>query len=426
MIQPLKSSKTTWFVYWLDLEEPVPAGSDYFLPTLLIVCDPAGAPLAAPDILEELDQVRVESLLVKLFDRLGVPDRLAICASDEWDNDAWKQFSQDHRVEIRFQRFNRGGADELRALARTVVLRFARDEDSAPQSKEVARGLVNTALRIRSPRKKIALLRSALARDADCSSARIELADVEFQHGNWKVCLAAYDEVIARETPRWRDRNPEWWTNRETRLLLRAMYGRGMTLWHQNQHGESAAQFEELLSLNPRDNQGVRFFIPLLHLLDENTEAAALHFERYARDYPHDFAEPSFLFGWALCLTLQGDETAARQKYREAILGNIYIAPMLLESAEPTRGLWHPNERAEPNYAAEFIDSYALLWDREAGALRILRECWEELQPRIAEIVELRERMADFQDQRFEPEYKKLWQQLVAEDERLAARTLKG
>ena len=59
-------------------------------------------------------------------------------------------------------------------------------------------------------------------------------------------------------------------------------------------------------------------------------------------------------------------------------------------------------------------------------ALRILRECWDELQPRITEIVELRERMADFQDQRFEPEYKKLWQQLIAEDERLAARTLKG
>ena len=102
MIQPLKSSKTTWFVYWLDLEEPIPAGSDYFLPTLLIVCDPAGAPLAAPDILEELDQARVETLLVKLFERLGAPDRLTICQSEDWDEDAWKDFSQDHRVEIRF------------------------------------------------------------------------------------------------------------------------------------------------------------------------------------------------------------------------------------------------------------------------------------------------------------------------------------
>ena len=118
---------------------------------LLIVCDPAGAPLAPPDILEELDQVRVENLLIKLFDQLGAPDRLTICASDDWDDDAWKIFSQDHRVEIRFQRFDRSGPDELRALARTVVLRFAREEDSVPRSKEVARGLVNTALRVRSP-----------------------------------------------------------------------------------------------------------------------------------------------------------------------------------------------------------------------------------------------------------------------------------
>jgi tetratricopeptide (TPR) repeat protein len=421
MIQPLKSSKTTWFVYWLDLEEPVPAGSDYFLPTLLIVCDPAGAPLAAPDILEELDQVRVENLLIKLFDRLGAPDRLTVCASDDWDDDAWKTFSQDHHVEIRFQRFNRSGPDELQALARTVVLRFAREGDTSPRSKEVARGLVNTALRIRSPRKKIALLRTALARDADCSTARIELADVEFQHGNWRVCLAAYDEVIARETPRWQEPHPEWWIDRETRLLLRALYGRAMTLWHQGRYGDSALQFEALLSLNSRDNQGVRFFIPLLHLLDENTEAASRYFRRYAEKYPADYPEPSFLFGWALCLTLEGDESEARAKYCEAILRNLYIAPMLLEETEPPRGLWQPNDRAEPSYAAEFIDSYAVLWDREAGVSRILREAWQDLLPRIAEIIALRERMADFQDQRYEPDYKKLWQHFVEEDERLTA-----
>ena len=129
-----------------------------------------------------------------------MPDRLAICASDEWDNDAWKQFSQEHRVEIRFQRFNRGRRRRVACLSPNRCSALRPRRRLAPQSKEVARGLVNTALRIRSPRKKIALLRSALARDADCSSARIELADVEFQHGNWKVCLAAYDEVIARET----------------------------------------------------------------------------------------------------------------------------------------------------------------------------------------------------------------------------------
>lgn len=419
MIQPLKSSKTTWFVYWLDLEEPVPAGPDYFLPTLLIVCDAGGTPLAPPEVLEELDQLRVEGYLLKLFEKLGAPDRLTICASDDWDNEAWKMFSSEHGAEIRFQKFDRGGPDDLKALAQTVVMRFTREGASQVRSKDVARGLVNTALRVRSPHKKIALLRSALDRDADCSTARIELADVEFQNGNWKLCLAAYDEVVARELPRWHDRHPEWWVNRETRPLLRALYGRGMTLWHQGRHAEAADQFENLLFLNSRDNQGVRFFIPLLHLLGENTEEATESFVRYTAEYPKDYAEPSFLFGYALCHTLNGNETEARDKYREAILKNIAIAPMLLEAPEPPRGLWYPNDRAEPNYAAEFIDSYAVLWDREPGALRILREVWQELKPRVDEIVALRERMADYQDQRYEPDYKQRWQQLVAEDERL-------
>lgn len=419
MIQPLKSSKTTWFVYWVDLEEPVPSGSDYFLPTLLIVTDSSGAPIAAPDVLEELDQIRVENFLAKLFEKLGPPDRVAICPSEVWEDDDWKIFSQEHRVDIRFQRFDRGGPDELRALAQTVVLRFSREGSGTPRSKDVARGLVNTALRVRSARKKLALLRSALDRDADCSTARVELADVEFQNGNWKACLAAYDEVIARELPHWQSRHPAWWTERETRPLLRSLHGRAMTLWHQGRHADAAGQFEHLLDLNPRDNQGVRFFIPLLHLLADNQEEAVEFFERYGAEFPGDYAEPSLLFGWGLSFSLEGNEAEARDKYRQGILKNIFIAPMLLEEPEPARGLWHPNDRAEPNYASEFIDSYAVLWDREPGALRLLREAWQELQPRVAEIIALRERMGDFQDQRYEPGYKKIWQELVAKDEEL-------
>jgi hypothetical protein len=78
-----------------------------------------------------------------------------------------------------------------------------------------------------------------------------------------------------------------------------------------------------------------------------------------------------------------------------------------------------PNDRAEPAYASDFIESYAVLWDREAGALRLLRELHGELQPRVEQIVSHRALMADFQDQRYDPDYKKTWQELVAEDERL-------
>jgi tetratricopeptide (TPR) repeat protein len=275
-------------------------------------------------------------------------------------------------------------------------------------------------MRVRSPRKKEALLRMALDRDSEFTPARVELADVEFQKGNWKACLALYDEVIAAETRRWQGRSPSWWENRETRPYLRAIYGRAMTLWHRGRHAETAEQLEFLQTLNPKDNQGVRFFIPLLHLLAEDLESASAAFAAYEKSYAGDYPEPSLLFGWGLCRSLEGEESAARAKYREGILKNLYIAPMLLEEPSPPRALWLPNDRSEANYASEFTDSYAILWDRESGALRILREVWQDMQPEIAALIAHREKMFDFQDQRYEPEFKKMWQALLDEDDRLS------
>jgi len=176
---------------------------------------------------------------------------------------------------------------------------------------------------------------------------------------------------------------------------------------------------KELLALNPVDHQGARFLIPMLHLLAESPERAAAFFAGYQEKYPRDFAEPSFLFGWGLCLSLEGREAEARGKYIEGILKNIYLAPMLLELNEPPRNIWFPNDRAEPNYAAEFVESYAVLWDREPGALRLLREVYQSAIPLVEKIVRHREQMMDFQDQRYEPDYKDAWQELVRADEAL-------
>jgi hypothetical protein len=53
--------------------------------------------------------------------------------------------------------------------------------------------------------------------------------------------------------------------------------------------------------------------------------------------------------------------------------------------------------------------------------LRLLREVWQESALRVEEIVRHREAMLDFQDQRYEPDFKAKWQALVDEDERLVA-----
>ncbi len=419
MIQPLKSPKTNWFLYWVDLEEPLPSGKDWFLPTIVIVCDQSGTPVASPEILEELDQTRVENYLYKTFDQLGTPDRLSIAASEDWDSEGWQSFSADCKLDIRFQNFDKRTPDDLRALTKTLVMRVGREPQGPMQAQEMARGLVRTALRVRSRTKKDALLRLAVAQDPDCPEARIELADLDFQAGNFKTSLLAYEAISDKESSRWHSKNATWWLDRDTRPYLRSIYGRAMTQWHLGRFAPAAKTLESLLLLNPKDNQGARFLIPMLHLLAESPERAAAFYARYSELFPRDFSEPSFLFGWALTYSFEGRETEARAKYSEGILKNIYLAPMLLELDEPPRSVWLPNDRAEPNYAAEFVESYAVLWDKEPGALRLLREVFDEMMPRIEKIVQHREQMADFQDQRYEPDYKEAWHAFVQKDELL-------
>ena len=69
MIQPLDTSRNSWRLLWLDLEEPVPKPSinlnaptvplgglqepeqEYYLPTCLLVTTSGGKPLCPPEIL---------------------------------------------------------------------------------------------------------------------------------------------------------------------------------------------------------------------------------------------------------------------------------------------------------------------------------------------------------------------------------------
>lgn len=419
MIQPLKSAKTSWTVFWVDLDEPLPAGPDFILPTLTIVTDARGIPVAPPEILEELDQARVENFLGALIDRLGAPDRILIGESEEWDHEAWRVFAEDYRVHIQFSRFSRRDGKDIQILTQKFTETYGGPESAS--SGDVAKGLLNTALRVRSEAKKIALLKKAIDNDANCARARIELADAEFRAGDWNASLRAYDEVIDREYPRWSGRKPKWWSDLETRPYLRAIYGRAMALWHQQRYLGAAETLADLLEMNPSDHQGARFLVPMVYMLGEDFDAAQAAFDAYEKVYQKDYAEPSFLFGWGLLHAYFGRDVQSVERYRAAILKNIYIAPMLLDApAPPDQSIWQPSDRAEAAYAREFIESYALLWDRVPAALRLLREALDESSSKIEEIVALRTSMFDFQDQRYEPDYKRLWAELVAKDERLA------
>jgi hypothetical protein len=199
-----------------------------------------------------------------------------------------------------------------------------------------------------------------------------------------------------------------------------------LCLWHLGRPGEAAAAGRHLLELDPTDHLGARFHVPLLHLLAGDHEAAVEFFRHYGRAYAGDMPNAWLSFAWALTLCLDGDDQGARQKYREGMLANIYIAPRLLGLRTPREDVYHPTERDEPQSAADFCGSFGSLWEREAAAMRILRETHGELRGVLEGLVARRDALAVLMDQRYDPEYKAKWAAMVAEEEEFVRRSLES
>jgi hypothetical protein len=425
MIQPLDRTRNSWRLLWIDLDEPVPvprpSGSSaggYYLPTCLIVTTEAGKPVCPPEILEELDQQKVELLLDNLFDQFGTPERLTVAESEDWDTEDWKSFAQECRMEIAFGSFPAAKPAELQKFAKGIAHRLRGEAFHPPET--VAKGLVETARRLRSPSKKSAHFRKAVEQDEGCLPARIELADADYQAGRWEECRRGYHAIVEHEERRWAGENPSWWSDPETRPFMRALYGRAMTEWQAGRFPSTALDLSRLLIMNPTDNQGVRFLIPMVHLLADDDVSAIESLDAYERNYPGDYCEPALLFGKGLAHWRSGDEEVAASSYRSAMLRNLHVAPLLLDLPLPPSEIWHPNYRAELSYAQDFIQSYATLWDRDPAALRFLRETREQCQQEVDRLVALRQLMHEWQDQRYDPDYKAKWKALVARDDELS------
>lgn len=54
------------------------------------------------------------------------------------------------------------------------------------------------------------------------------------------------------------------WGRIHNRPFLRCLHGFGLCLWRLGRDDEAAALFERMLWLNPTDNQGIRFMLPLI------------------------------------------------------------------------------------------------------------------------------------------------------------------
>ena len=104
------------------------------------------------------------------------------------------------------------------------------------------------------------LLMETLARDLRCIDAHAHLGNHVFQHSPERAIL--HYEVGMRiaelSLPPGFDGFLAWGPI-YNRPYLRCLHGYGLCLWRLRRFSEAAKVFERILSLNPNDNQGVRF-----------------------------------------------------------------------------------------------------------------------------------------------------------------------
>jgi tetratricopeptide (TPR) repeat protein len=146
--------------------------------------------------------------------------------------------------------------------------------------------------------------------------------------------------------------------------------GRGLSLKALGRLPEAAACFEELLRLNPGDNQGARWeLLPLLLELGRDADAQRLS-DQYSEDV---FA--NMTYGRALLLfRLEGDSRGSRAALAYAMKANRKVIRYLAGQRKPPRKRYELFSMGSPEEAAIAALDLGPAWRATPGGVEWLIE----------------------------------------------------
>jgi tetratricopeptide (TPR) repeat protein len=176
-------------------------------------------------------------------------------------------------------------------------------------------------------RVRVALARRALALSADCADAHVILGDAapdtDAARAHFERGIEAGRRAIGQD---FEEFVGGFWGHLETRPYMRARTALARLLSDTGRAGEARAHYEEMLRLNPGDNQGLRYLLLPLLLEARDDEAAAALLEKYDGDilamWPYAAALVTF--------RRERDSAAAQAAFSCAIESNPYVVDYLL------------------------------------------------------------------------------------------------
>ena len=192
-----------------------------------------------------------------------------------------------------------------------------------------AQDLIYDAWESRSPTEIIHLAKRALEIDPRCADAYVLLA--EHRAKNVEEAITYYQKGIqagekALGKTFFKENQGHFWGILETRPYMRAKMGLGMSLLEKKEYSHGAEVLEEMLKLNPNDNQGVRSPLVIAYFMEKDYSKAKALLDRYDED---------FLSDWSYNKALQvfcdeGETQEAKRRLKNAIKKNPHVPKYLL------------------------------------------------------------------------------------------------
>jgi tetratricopeptide (TPR) repeat protein len=239
-------------------------------------------------------------------------------------------------------------------------------ERFASQPRYRAEDLIFEAWEAPGPRRA-ELARQALAVWPDCADAYVLLAQaaasLEEARELLELGVVAGERALGRRV--FREDVGDFWLIFETRPYMRARAALAATLWRLGRREEAVEHQRELLALNPRDNQGLRY--RQAHWLLAFARYGELEqlFGAYAED-----RVPGFVYAQALAaFARRGDDACARGLLAAARELNPHIPVYLTGRKQP------PDPRpacivlGEETEAVDYAAGAGELWRSVPGAL---------------------------------------------------------
>ncbi|CUS02976.2 ST7 protein [Candidatus Promineifilum breve] len=270
---------------------------------------------------------------------------------------------------------------ELNDFLQNLIVRGQPLPSLAPSTPlEEAQEVMYEAWTTLSPTRRIKLAKKALSISKDCADAYVLLAEESAK--SFPEAIRLYEQgVAAGERAIGLDEFQEYvgvfWGVLETRPYMRAREGLASALWAMGDTEAAIDHFQDMLRLNPDDNQGIRYYLLSLYLEAENDAALQELLKRYKNDYSAQWFYTQAL----VAFRKYGDGIRSSKKLRAALDYNPFVPPYLLGRKRLPKEQGPYISPGNEDEAIDYASDGLRFWHETPGALDWLRTTVDKSNP---------------------------------------------